>query len=445
MAEGSGSVRNEPLLVDRPTGTVWHTIRTACRRLYSVEDDFVGSFRSSLVQLVPELQHSTADGGLSIGEGLARAVLWAALTDDPPETVEATFSNLGAEYGHRGFPEDGYHGAGHALLRAARDNQISDWTSELSSGWVAFYGWLAAHLVEGAKYARLADTVRTVPTSRLELPRHVERPVERSGSAASPRSPAGPRSAAEPRSAASPGFAELTGRPDPPRDGPPRHVELPHRGGPDASTAPGTGPIDLDPPFATGPFSPGSPVREGERAARGGPPAGSGAIVLRPVPVTRTASPPSGIRTAGILEPAPFPPSAPIPVPQPSPVRPPTPPSGTPTSRPPGTLDEVLDFLRARYFGDDDRALTAVLTRVALRTGADLRAPRPDQRANPAVIANVLAVLQVMGYVVQTTAGPDSLPVIVPAAAQPSHPSRWWNRRRSGRGWRRSPAPDAYQ
>src|SRR5690606_18578463 len=49
----------------------------------------------------------------------------------------------------------------------------------------------------------------------------------------------------------------------------------------------------------------------------------------------------------------------------------------------PRTLDDVLRVLHTRYFPGNDRALGAIVARVALRTGADLHAPRPDQLADP--------------------------------------------------------------
>jgi hypothetical protein len=64
----------------------------------------------------------------------------------------------------------------------------------------------------------------------------------------------------------------------------------------------------------------------------------------------------------------------------------------------PLSLDAILDHLRSRYFPGQDRALSAICTRVMLRTGADLRTPRPEQRTDPRVIAHVLESLLLMGF-----------------------------------------------
>ena len=62
------------------------------------------------------------------------------------------------------------------------------------------------------------------------------------------------------------------------------------------------------------------------------------------------------------------------------------------------TLDDVLTSLRRQL--DTDLSLGPVCTRVMLRTGVNLRSPRPDQVGDGALLARVLATLQEMGYAV---------------------------------------------
>ncbi|WP_344669217.1 hypothetical protein [Catenulispora yoronensis] len=66
------------------------------------------------------------------------------------------------------------------------------------------------------------------------------------------------------------------------------------------------------------------------------------------------------------------------------------------------SLTDVVALLRTRYFPDNERALTTICTRVALRTGTDLRNPRADQHTDPVAIANVLSTLLVLGYSLQS-------------------------------------------
>jgi hypothetical protein len=173
----------------RPAPDVAQAVQVACQRLFAIEAAFLDSYHASLVHLVPILEQTTPDEGRAIADGLARSVLWAALTDDPPEVVEATFQSVGAEYYRQGFPEEGYHGAGHALLRSARDVYTSEWSSELSSGWVAYFAWLGAHLQEGARQAGEAGVASPITGAPFE--------AEPAGSAGSAGS-AGPTHAAGP-------------------------------------------------------------------------------------------------------------------------------------------------------------------------------------------------------------------------------------------------------
>jgi len=60
------------------------------------------------------------------------------------------------------------------------------------------------------------------------------------------------------------------------------------------------------------------------------------------------------------------------------------------------TLDQVGAALLARV--GSELSLRPVSTRVLLRTGVNLRAPRPDQVSDRASIAKVIAVLAEMGF-----------------------------------------------
>ena len=81
---------------------------------------------------------------------LIRSVLWSALSQEPASEIESELRSLGGDHHYRGFPRDGYLGAGHALLHSARSLSDTWWSSQLSSAWVGHYAWLAGHLQAGA-------------------------------------------------------------------------------------------------------------------------------------------------------------------------------------------------------------------------------------------------------------------------------------------------------
>jgi hypothetical protein len=62
------------------------------------------------------------------------------------------------------------------------------------------------------------------------------------------------------------------------------------------------------------------------------------------------------------------------------------------------TIEEILGRLRTKHFARNDLALAPVCTRVMLRTGTNLRSPKPEQDRDPAAIAKVMACLAEMGY-----------------------------------------------
>jgi hypothetical protein len=61
------------------------------------------------------------------------------------------------------------------------------------------------------------------------------------------------------------------------------------------------------------------------------------------------------------------------------------------------SLDEVRVALTAKL-GGQVLSIGPISTRVLLRTGASIKAPRPDQNTDPAVVAKVVAALTDMGY-----------------------------------------------
>jgi hypothetical protein len=63
------------------------------------------------------------------------------------------------------------------------------------------------------------------------------------------------------------------------------------------------------------------------------------------------------------------------------------------------SLDDVFMALQAAL-GGNQLSLGPVVTRVLLRTGVNLKAIRPDQAGDPAVITKVCGVLADMGYAV---------------------------------------------
>ena len=62
------------------------------------------------------------------------------------------------------------------------------------------------------------------------------------------------------------------------------------------------------------------------------------------------------------------------------------------------SLEEIVSQLSAKHLGGNQLSVAPVCTRIMLRTGVNIRTPKPEQQRDPAVIAKVLAALNEMGY-----------------------------------------------
>ncbi|GAA0904818.1 hypothetical protein [Streptomyces thermoalcalitolerans] len=254
-----GGTQRPAYAVDRPPADSVRRVQLSCQLLARNQGEFIESFYEAMAGLVPQMRELAPQAGRPVCNRLAQSVLWAAMTQDAPDTVEATLRRVGGGIQQQGFDESWYRSFGAALLETVRRIHKGDWGSRLSSDWIAFYTWLSAHLRLGA------DAARRQPDHRRPWPDH-------------------------------------------------------------------------------GQWHPHRDARQDDGFA---PAAGQGTV----------------------------------------------------TDWPPGEpLSVILALLRTRYFPDDERGLAVICTRVALRLGVDLRAPRPDQQKDPAVVSRVLDVLLVLGF-----------------------------------------------
>jgi hypothetical protein len=74
-----------------------------------------------------------------------------------PSVIEGRWQDLGARPELAAYAADGFAQVGHALVRAVRDLSGDEWSSALSSGWMAFHVWMAQHLAAGAAAAQACD------------------------------------------------------------------------------------------------------------------------------------------------------------------------------------------------------------------------------------------------------------------------------------------------
>jgi hypothetical protein len=128
-------------------------IRASADRLIELEDPFIRQLQYELAALIPDSESLRAAGGWAFCERMARTLLWAAVTDQPPDVIADTLRKLGAWNWQDGFSETQYVSVVHALVRAVRDLSADDWSTSMSSSWISYFTWIKPYLMLGAHQA----------------------------------------------------------------------------------------------------------------------------------------------------------------------------------------------------------------------------------------------------------------------------------------------------
>jgi hypothetical protein len=147
-------VTQDPAIVPPPLDPgLLRVIRASADRLIELQDAFIRQLQYELATLIPDSASIRDAGGWAFCERLARTLLWAAVTDQPPEVVADTLRQLGARNWLDGFPETQYVSVVHALVRAVRDLCADDWSTSMSSAWISYFTWIKPYLMLGAQQA----------------------------------------------------------------------------------------------------------------------------------------------------------------------------------------------------------------------------------------------------------------------------------------------------
>jgi hypothetical protein len=126
---------------------VLQAIRQSAGQLAELENEFIQQLHYEVTTLIPDL----AGGGWGFCERMVQALLWAALTDQPPQVVADTLRRVGAMNQADGFSGAHYVSIAHALVRAVRDLIGDDWSTSMGSAWISYFLWVKSHLVAGAQ------------------------------------------------------------------------------------------------------------------------------------------------------------------------------------------------------------------------------------------------------------------------------------------------------
>jgi hypothetical protein len=97
---------------------------------------------------------------------IVHALLLAALGTVRSDDVERHWQRLGVTAFRNGWSDEDLVRIGHALLRAVRDGSGDDWSSGLSSAWMAYHLWMSSHLTIGLARGRAAAPAAADPAAQ---------------------------------------------------------------------------------------------------------------------------------------------------------------------------------------------------------------------------------------------------------------------------------------
>lgn len=128
-------------------------IRSSAIRLARLEAEFAGRLHQDIVALSPEVAVSMTGAGRPFCARMARALIWVALSDQPPSVMTDVLRQVGSDNYYEGLRDAEYVSVAHALLRAIRDLTESEWVTSMGSAWISCFMWMQPHLLAGAQQA----------------------------------------------------------------------------------------------------------------------------------------------------------------------------------------------------------------------------------------------------------------------------------------------------
>jgi len=97
---------------------------------------------------------------------MAQALVWVALTDQPPRAVADALRQLGAHNWLAGFPDGQYASVAHALIQTVHYLSANIWSTSTGSAWITFFMWIQPHLLAGAGEAAAREAAEREAAAR---------------------------------------------------------------------------------------------------------------------------------------------------------------------------------------------------------------------------------------------------------------------------------------
>ena len=147
-------------------------IRQSATLLARDQDAFIEQFRFEIRALTPASAVPPAFDMRAFCDRMARALLWTALTDQPPAAVADALRQLGAQNWYAGFPDAQYASVARALVQAVRDLTVNAWSASTGSVWIGFFMGVQSHLLTGAQDAAAYEAAARDAAAREAAEQH---------------------------------------------------------------------------------------------------------------------------------------------------------------------------------------------------------------------------------------------------------------------------------
>jgi hypothetical protein len=128
-------------------------IRQSAALLFRDRDMFTRQLHSDVTSLIPATAVPAGFDMWAFCDRMAQALLWVALTDQPPRLAADALRQLGGHNWLAGFPDAQYASVAHALIQTVHYLSANTWSTSTGSAWVTFFMWTQPHLLAGARAA----------------------------------------------------------------------------------------------------------------------------------------------------------------------------------------------------------------------------------------------------------------------------------------------------
>jgi hypothetical protein len=128
-------------------------IRQSAALLSRDRDMFTRQLHSDVTSLIPATAVPAGFDMWAFCDRMAQALLWVALTDQPPRLAADALRQLGGHNWLAGFPDAQYASVAHALIQTVHYLSANTWSTSTGSAWVTFFMWTQPHLLAGARAA----------------------------------------------------------------------------------------------------------------------------------------------------------------------------------------------------------------------------------------------------------------------------------------------------